>query len=255
MTGYIQLRAALDGSFEYEIDAARGNVINAMGLAMEELADELVGKLAYDFTSSGLRNAQRLKGAAWKRKLYGVGKSLEPAAWVYSRIPVIVQAFENGQVIRAKGGKGLLIPNPDAWPGGRMRLGRRASVTSLWNAAVSRFGELRVVKRPGRTTLVVAEVRESAAKPGTFRKASASARRRADAGKASGLATIIVFVIAREAKQPRLLRGATIRARALAGAPHRMDTLFLKYFAAVGMGQARLTGPAVQRRSFGGWEV
>jgi hypothetical protein len=253
--GYIQLRAALDGSFEYEIRDARANVVNALGLAMEELADELVGKLAYDFTSSGLRNAQRLRGAAWKRKLYGVGKSLEPAAWVYSRIPVIIQAFENGHTIRARSGKGLLIPNPDAWPGGRMRLGRRASVATLWQAAVSRFGELRTIKRPGRTTIVVAEVRESAAKPGTFRKASATARRRLAEGKASGLATIVVFVIAREAKQPRLLRGSTIRARAMASAPHRMDTLFLKYFAAVGMGQSQLTGPVVQRRSFGGWEV
>lgn len=252
--GYIQLRAALDGSFEYEIARARGNVVTAMGLAMEELSDELVGKLRHDFTTSGLRRAQRLSGAAWRRKLYGVGKSLEPAAWVFSRLPLIVQAFENGQVIRSRQGKGLLIPNPAVWPAGRVQAGRgRLTGGSLWQIATARFGELRVIKRPGRTTLVVAEVRESAAKPGTFRKASATAQRRAAAGKASGLATVVVFVIAREAKQPRLLRGDVIRARALRDAPRRMDALFLKYFATVGTGQAQLTGPPVREPVIGGW--
>jgi hypothetical protein len=252
---YVQLRAALDGSFEYEIAAARGNVINAMGLAMEELADELVGKLRYDFQSSGLKNAQRLSGAAWRRNLYGVGKSLEPAAWVFSKLPLIVQAFENGQTIRARSGKGLLIPNPDVWPAGRVKAGRgRLTGGSLWQIATARFGQLRVVRRSGKTSLVVAEVRESAAKPGTFRKASATAQKKAAAGRASGLVTVVVFVIAKEAKQPRLLRGNTIRARALANAPHRMDTLFLKYFADVSSGPRRITnqrtGPAFLT---GGW--
>ena len=47
-------------------DEANRNFYRAQA---KELADELVDKLAYDFTSSGLRNAQRLRGAAWKRKL------------------------------------------------------------------------------------------------------------------------------------------------------------------------------------------
>lgn len=251
---YIQLRAALDGSFEYEIEAARGNVVNAMGLAMEELADELVGKLRYDFQTSGMNRAQRLSGAAWRRKLYGVGKSLEPAAWVFSKLPLIVSAFENGQTIRARGGKGLLIPNPQVWPAGRVQAGRgRMTGASLWAMAVARFGELRVVKRPGKTTLVVAEVRESGARPGTFRKASATAQKRAAAGKASGLATVVVFVIAREANLPRMLKGEVIRARALANAPRRMDALFLKYFSSIGMGQARITDQAIRRPATGGF--
>lgn len=254
--GYIQLRAALDGSFEYEIAAARGDIVNALGLAMEELADELVGKLRHDFESSGLKSGQRLSRAAWRRnEIYGKGRSLEPAAWIFSKLPIIVTAFENGQTIRARGGKGLLIPNPAVWPAGRMVKGRRGrqTVGSMWEVATARFGPLRVVKRPGRTTLVVAEVRESAARPGTFRKASATAQRRAAEGKASGLATVVVFVISREARQPRLLRGDVIRDRALRNAPHRMDTLFLKYFAAIGLGQAQLTDQAVRPVRDPGW--
>lgn len=253
--GYIQLRASLDGSFEHEIAAARGNIVTAMGLGMEELADELVSKLRQDFISSELNRAERLSRGAWRRsEIYGKGLSMEPAALVFSKLPVIVQAFENGQTIRARGGKGLLIPNPDVWPAGRVVLPKRSSnMRGLWDIATARFGELRVVKRPGKTTLVVAEARASAARAGTFRKASASALRRAGEGKASGLATIIVFVIAREAKQPKLLRGEVIRARALANAPRRMDQLFLKYFATVGTGQRQLTGPAPSPRTIGGF--
>lgn len=237
---YVQLRAALDGSFEYEIEAARGNVVNALGLSMEELADELVGKLQHDFTSSGLRNAARLRGAAWKRKLYGKGRSLEPSAWIYSKIPLIIQAFENGQTIRAKGGGSLLIPNPDVWPGGRVRRGSRGmTLGSLWAVAEARFGPLRMIRRPGRTTIVVAEVRASAARPGTFRKASATAMRRRAEGKLVNLVTVVVFVVAREVSQEKRLRGAEIRRRAARDAPGRMDRLFLKYFAEVDRGGQR----------------
>lgn len=243
--GYIQMRAALDGSFEYEVAAARGNVINAMGLAMEEVADELVGKLRYDFQASGMANASRLRRAAWRRdEIYGKGRSLDPAAWVYSKLPIIVSAFENGEVIRARGAKGFLIPNPEVWPGGRARYGRGRKVGDLWALATARFGQLRVVRRPGKTTLVVAEVRESAKRPGSYRKASAAALNRAAAGNFNGLQTVVVFVIARQFKQPRLLRGATIRARAAAEVPRRMNSLFLKYFASIGEGPRRISGPA-----------
>lgn len=252
--GYIQMRAALSGSFQYEIEAARGNIVNAIGLAMEELADGLVETLRFDLASSGLKNANRLRGAAWRRKLYGVGLSMEPAAQIFSKVPLIISAFESGQTIRAKGASGLLIPNPDVWPGGRVRLGRRASAASLWQLAEAKFGPLQVVRRPGKATLVVATVRESRGKAGGFRKASASAMTRLAAGKANGLATVVVFVIAKQAVLPRLLKSRTIKTRAAADAPRRLDTLFLKYFSANdGKGPRRLgfTRRAVEPPPFG----
>lgn len=247
MTDYIQLRAALDGSFQYEIDAARGNMINAIGLAMEELADSLVDTLRYDFTSSGLRSAQRLRGAAWRRKLYGVGVSLNPAAQIYSKIPLIVSAFQNGQTIRARGASGLLIPNPDVWPGGRVRLSR-TNAASLWEIATARFGPLQVVRRPGKTTLVVATVREGQSARGGFRKASATALRHLAEGRASGLMTVVVFVIAKQAVQPRMLHSTAIKSRTARDAPQRLNHLFIKYFSANdGSGPRRLTDRAVRR--------
>ena len=238
---FIQLRAALLGDFDKEIAAGRRNVETALGGAMEELGVEVVGKLRQDVAASALRNGERLKTAAWRHKTYGRGNSLEPAAWIYSRIPIIIQAFENGQTIKARGGKGLLIPNPEVWPNGRARLGRGKTMGDLWAMAEARFGELRVVKRAGKTTLVVAMVRESAKRPGTFRKASATAQRKAAAGNYAGLTTVVVFVISKTAKQPRLLRGDVIRTRVQRDAPRRLDTLFIQHFAAVGTGPRQLT--------------
>lgn len=247
-TNYVQLRAALDGSFEHEVEAGRRSVVVPIGLAMEELADELVGKLQYDFQQSGMENADRLKKAAWRRsEIYGKGRSLSPAAWIFSKLPVVVQAFENGVTIRAKDGKGLLIPNPDVWPGGRARFGRGRKMGDIWALAAARFGDLQVVRRPGKNPIVVAKVRMSEV-TGRFRKASASALKREGAGKASGLASIIVFTIARDAKLPKLLKGDVIRSRAQRDAPGRMQSLFHKYFTAYdGAGPRQLSFSGTRR--------
>lgn len=252
--GILQLKAALRGDFQYEVDAARGSIVQALGLGMSELALEMVGKLRTDVERSGLANANRIKTAAWRHEVYGAGQSLEPAAWIFSKLPIIVQAFENGVTIRAKGGKGLLIPNPDVWPGGRARFGRGKTMGDLWALATARFGELVVVRRPGKTAIVVAQAREN--KRGGFSKASASAVKRSAAGKASGLATIVVFVLAKEAKLPRLLKGATIRARAQRDVPSRMQSLFTKYFTAYdGSGPRQITNQSRPRAAPSGFTI
>lgn len=239
--GFIQLQAALVGDFDREVHQGRRNVEIALGAGMEELAQEVVGKLRQDVAASGLRGAERLKTAAWRHRTYGRGNSLSPAAQIFSRIPIVIQAFENGQIIRARGGSALLIPNSAVWPGGRMRGRRGMSMGDVWSIATARFGPLTVVKRPGRTTIVIAQVRESARNPGTFRKASAAAQRRAEAGNYAGLTTVVVFVMAREAQQPRMLRGRVIRERVQRDAPGRLDQLFIKHFAVAGEGPRRLT--------------
>lgn len=231
--GFIQLHAALLGNYDAEITRGRTRVVKAMGAAMEDLSRELVERLRADVARSGLSRGERLAKAAWRGKTYGAGRSLEPAAQIFSKVPVIIQAFENGQTIRARAGKGLLIPNPEAWPAGRVPAGRgRTNLSKIWAIAEARFGRLQIVTRPGKTTLVVAEARASSTVSGRWRKASTTATRKSAAGQASGLATIVVFVIAKQAKQPRLLASAVIKARVQASAPARMDTLFLKYFTA-----------------------
>lgn len=228
--GQIQLHAALRGNFDKEIADARGDVIGAMGAAMTELAGETVMRLRADVSASGMKRSTRLRSAAWRSKIYGARRSLEPAAVIYSKIPMIIAAFEQGVTIRARGGKGLLIPNPDVWPAGRAQMRKgRTNMSSLWEQAEARFGPLRVIKRPGKNPVVVAEMRESRTRPGTFRKASATARRKSAEGRASGLTTVVVFVIAKEAKMPRLLRSVALKAHLLRTAPARLDSLFVMH--------------------------
>ena len=236
-TTYLELRAALSGNLDAEVRRAQNGVAGALGKALEAVAEDAVGELRQDFSQSGLRNAGRLSRQAWRRdEVYGKGRSLNPAVLIYSRMPMIVQAFQNGGEIRTPNGGALLIPNPDLWPGGRVRRARgtgsgRLSGKELMSIAEARFGPLRVIKRPGRARLIVAEVREGRGALGGFRKASLSARRRSAEGMASGLVTVVVFFMVMQARIPRLLRGKTIIERVERNAAARMEQLFVKYFA------------------------
>lgn len=77
------------------------------------------------------------------------GISLNPAGVVVSNAPHILDAFENGASITAKGGRYLAIPTPDAPKG---RGGRRLKIRE----AIDRFGEPRVIKDPTSGRLSIA---------------------------------------------------------------------------------------------------
>ena len=182
-------------------------------------------KWRQDIAQSGLRHAERLTKTIRLRKYKNRG--LNPAAQVYSNFPIIQRAFEQATVVRSTQGFFLPIPNPDVWPGGRVvRPSRNGAQRSNTIAlAEQRFGPLRFVYRPGKASLLVAEVRGSATRPGSFRKASATALR-----TGNGLVTIVVFFLVKEARLPRMLRGSVIRDRAARNADAAVDRLFVRYF-------------------------
>lgn len=243
----LQLGAALMGRFEDEVAEGRANVVAALGLAIADVAAELVSKLRQDVAASGLANAAALQ-KVWSVRYYGTGRSLSPAAWVYSRFPIIQRAFEDAPTIAARNGKFLLMPNPDVWPAGRVRRPRARSggaMSSSLEAARRRFGPLQFIPLKSGNAVLVAQVRESAARPGTFRKASASALTRMAAGKASGLSTVVVFFLVKAARLPRLLRGEIIRRRTDASFGGDMERAFARRFTSyTADGPRQLTGPA-----------
>lgn len=222
----LQLRAALVGDFDKEERQALIRVERSVQAALWDFAaEEVQTKWRQDIAQSGLRNAGALTKTIRLRKYPNQG--LNPAVLVYSNFPIIQRAFEAGTVVRSRDGLYLPIPNPAVWPGGRVARpkrngGQRSNTIAL---AEQRFGKLRFVYRPGKASLLVAEVRESAAKPGTFRRASATAMR-----TGRGLVTIVVFFLVREARLPRLLRGNVIRERARRNADHGVDQRFVRYF-------------------------
>lgn len=233
----VQLGAALQGNFEKEERAALSRIERAVQAALFEYTSEVQSMWRQDVAQSGLKNAQRLTKTIRVRRYKNGG--LDPAAQVYSTFPIIQRAFEQATVVRSKSGAYLPIPNPDVWPSGRVSRPSRngAQRTNTIALAEQRFGPLRFVYRPGKASLLVAEVRGSNSRPGSFRRASATAMR-----TGNGLTTIIVFFLVREAKLPRMLRGSVIRDRARRNASGAVDRLFVRYFEQ-DTGPRLLTGP------------
>lgn len=220
-----QIGVALQGNFDNEVALGRVRTENALAAAAFEFGDELQSKWRADLLASGLANVGPLS------KTIRVGKyrnrGMNPAVLVYSNFPIIQRAFEAGAVIRSDQGAFLPIPNPAVWPEGRVsRRGFQRSVSTI-AIAERRFGRLKFVYRPGRASLLIAEVRESATTAGQLLAARDSGGR-----SAPGLQSVVVFFLVRQARLPRKLRGAEIRRRAERDAPIRMQQLFVKHFEA-----------------------
>lgn len=232
-----QLRAALMGDFEKEVTAGRRRVEVSIQAAVFDYAADTQSKWRQDVEQSGLANASRLTKTIRTRKYKNQG--LNPAAQIFSTFPVLQRAFEQATTVRSPNGLFLLIPNPDVWPRGRVARpgGRGGQRNNTLAVAEARFGRLRLVYRPGKASLLVATVRTSASRPGTFRMASPKALM-----SGMGLATIVVFFLVKEARLPRMLRGSVIRERAMRNADAAVDRLFLRYFERSG-GTALLSGP------------
>ena len=239
MTTFVQLKAALVGDFDKETSDALKHVEGARQAALFDYAgDQVQAKWRQDVAQSGLRNAARMTKTIRLRKYKNRG--LNPAAQVYSTFPILQRAFEQATTVRSPNGHFLLIPNPDVWPTGRVprpggRSGQRNNTLAI---AEARFGKLRLIYRAGKASLLVAEARASASRPGSFRKASATALR-----TGNGLTTIVVFYLVKEARLPRMLRGSVIRERAQRNASAAIDKLFIRYFEQPGT-QALLSGPS-----------
>lgn len=234
----VQLRAALAGDFDKEVQGGLKDVEVALRASVFDFAADLQSKWRQDVRQSGLANAEKLTKTIRINRY--PNKGLNPAAVVFSSFPILQKAFEQSVTIRSSEGLFLPIPNPDVWPSGRViRSGRRGQPRqSSIAVAEARFGPLQFVYRPGRASLLVAQVRASASRPGTFRRASATALR-----TGNGLITVVVFFLVREARTPRMLRGSVIRDRAQRDAPGAIDRRFTHYFENGG-GQRLLTGPS-----------
>jgi hypothetical protein len=203
----LQLHAALSGTFEEEIGSAQAWLEQAVTRALDDASENFLTKLREDVRQSGLKGAERLR-TTWRKRRYPERDfSLDPAAFVYSKMPQVVAAFEKGATVTSPDGKWLTIPNPTVWP---RRFRRLRGDASMLATAEARFGKLRFVYRAGhQVAYLVAELRASQKSPGKFRKASARAMK-----TGTDLSTVIVFFLVRQARLPRLLKGATIRERA-----------------------------------------
>lgn len=151
--------------------------------------------------SGAMRNTGTAVKMAWRQQVLAAGlgtrtanaarsetypdgrNSLNAAALVWSKAPKIYGAFEKGAIIRAHRGMWLAIPLPAA--------GKGKSGASMSPAAwTKKHGmELRLVTRPGKAGLLVAD--------GRLSKHGRAAVSRSKTGR--GRATVPVFILVRQA--------------------------------------------------------
>jgi hypothetical protein len=153
----------------------------AVTSGIREAAGSLKSDLRGDVIAAGM--GQRL-ARTWRGKTFPEhGQSLEAAAFVWSRAPKIVDAFDRGVVIRSRRGLFLAIPTAAAGQIGRGASGMRERITPQgWERRTGM--KLRFVYRRGRPSLLVAD------KARINKRGLAAANRRK-----SGDATVIVFVL------------------------------------------------------------
>jgi hypothetical protein len=174
--------------------------------------------------SAAVRSAGSDLKAAWRGQITGAGlgarlartirseefpkgrPSLNAAAVVWSKAPVIVRAYDTGPLIRSRNGFWLAIPLPAAGKstrGGRITAGEWERRSGL---------RLRFVYRPTGPSLLVAEGRLN-----TSGRAIAS---RSKTGR--GLTTIPVFLLVPQVKLRKRLDLARDATRVVDGLPGRI---------------------------------
>jgi hypothetical protein len=157
------------------------DIERAITAGMRDAADGLKQDLRQDVVAAGL--GERLS-RTWRGKTFPeVGESVEAAAYVWSKAPKIIDAFDRGVVIRSKSGFWLAIPCAAAGPRGIGASGRSARITpGGWERRTGM--RLRFVYRRGRPSLLVADNARINTKG-----------RAAPNRKKTGQASVIVFIL------------------------------------------------------------
>lgn len=140
----LQLTAAFRGDWDRQVEAGLRRVESASRYAITETIGNWQGKFRQDIASSGLARGSQL-AKTWRSRIYPrpTTHTLSPSGIIYSTMPKVVLAFEQGAVITVHGKRGALVPNPEVW-GGRLRrpAGRGAASTSTFDVAKRAFGKL-----------------------------------------------------------------------------------------------------------------
>ncbi|MFZ5792108.1 MAG: DUF6441 family protein [Pseudomonadota bacterium] len=153
----------------------------AVTSGMRDAVDELKDDLREQVLAAGL--GDRL-ARTWRGKVFPeTGESIEAAAFVWSRAPKLIDAFDRGVTIRSARGLFLAIPTPAAGAVGQGASGKRERTTPAGWERRTRL-KLRFVYRRGRPSLLVVDDARL-----TGRGLAARNKRR------SGQATVVVFIL------------------------------------------------------------
>jgi hypothetical protein len=141
------LRATITGNLRQAMDAEVRKVSGALRRAVTTAGQQVQGELRAQARNAGFRDGGKSVANAWRMRVYPVpGRApatLKPAALVWSRMPAVVDAFDKGATITAKGGRYLAWPTGYNAGAGRRGAGRRAGlrITPEQMTAAGRRGE------------------------------------------------------------------------------------------------------------------
>ena len=181
------------------------DIERAVTSGMRDASTELKERLREDVVSAGL--GVRL-ARTWRGKVFPeVGESAEAAAYVWSKAPKLIDAFDRGVTIRSARGFWLAIPTRAAGARGRGPNGRVSRITpGGWERRTGM--RLRFVYRKRGPSLLVADT----AHLNTGGLAAANRRK-------TGNSTVVVFLLVPQVKLRRRLNIVAIAMRQAARVP------------------------------------
>ncbi len=201
------LSQALTSSLAEQMRDIEGDLAQDMTTIMREETTSLKDELRQQITGAGM--GARL-ARTWQAETYPKGRrSISPAGYVYSKAPLIVQAFTDGATIRpVNGGKWLWIPTRDV-PARRRAgtyvssMGRRSSGSKMTPEEVELHfnAELDVMIEGGKGLAFIDVV---SGLRGEFRQATAgrlAGRRNMVARKAK---PVLMFTLVKAVKMRKL---------------------------------------------------
>ena len=176
------------------------------GAVMDQIVTEAdrAGTMAIDDVTQGVKSELRDQVQAaglgtrlattWQGRRYPVNRfSMDAAAFVWSKAPKIVAAFDQGAVIRSKEGFYLAIPTPAAGARGIGATGKSVRISpGAWER---RTGiRLRFVYRRNGPSLLVAD-NAAIGRSGIARAATRRTRDGAEFVRLQGRLTVVIFIL------------------------------------------------------------
>lgn len=153
-------------------------------------------------------------GRTWRNRTYPTGgqTSADAAGWVWTKAPMLIDAFDRGVTIRSQNGFWLAIPTEAAGGGLKRTGGRERRITP--GGFERRTGiRLRFIYRRGKPSLLVADNARLNARG--FAQANTGRRRGGGTyTRLQGRTTVVVFILVPQVKLRKRLDLAALEARA-----------------------------------------
>ena len=208
----MKLKLAIDPDIVALLAAEVAAGERAVTVALREAGAGLKAAWRGQITGAGLgsRLANSIRLASFPK----LGDSLNAAALVWSKAPVIIGAHDTGPLIRSKDGFWLAIPTPAAGKstrGGRITPGEWERRTGL---------RLRFIYRRRGASLLVGE--------GRLNSKGRAVASRSTTGR--GLTTVPIFLLVPQVKLPKRLDLARDVERAVDGVPGRVVANWVEGF-------------------------